>query len=454
MRTKLLPLIALAIIVASCGKPAGELVGAGKTGNFKEANPFGMIFIKKGSFMMGANTESALFEQPDNIMMTTVEAFWMDETEITNNEYRQFVTWVRDSIALTRLAEAEIDGFVVTDKDGDDIEFYGEPDRKAINWKKKIPWGSKDEEVQDALASMFYSDGKTMNTNRLYYTYSWVNMDEASLNRNKFDVSRGSYPEGASVRIDSFWIDKETGAIMDSTIRHPLREPRDLETHKIICVYPDTLVWKRDFEYSFNDPLLFKYFSHPGYGEYPVVGVSWEQAHAFCNWRTQYFNTFNREGANDYRLPSEAEWEYAARGGRKMAMYPWGSNYARDYKGCFFANFKPYRGAYNDDTGTTTVRVAQYRPNDFGLFDMAGNVAEWTRSSFRADANTSVHDLNPNFEYMARKDDPDILKKKVVRGGSWKDISYYMQCGVRTYEYQYETRTYIGFRCVRSYIGE
>ena len=75
-------------------------------------------------------------------------------------------------------------------------------------------------------------------------------------------------------------------------------------------------------------------------------------------------------------------------------------------------------------------------------------------SAYRSDANTNVHDLNPNFVYMARKDDPDILKKKVIRGGSWKDISFYLQCGVRTYEYQYESRPYIGFRCVRRYIGE
>ena len=196
------------------------------------------------------------------------------------------------------------------------------------------------------------------------------------------------------------------------------------------------------------------YFKQPGYAEYPVVGVTWEQAHAFCNWRTKYFNTYSAIEANDYRLPTEAQWEYAARGGRKMAMYPWGSNYARDGKGCFFANFKPYRGAYNDDTGTTTMKVAQFRPNDFGLFDMAGNVSEWTNSAYQSAANTHIHDLNPDYSYMARKADPDILKRKVVKGGSWKDISYFLQCGVRTYEYQYESRPYIGFRCVRSYIGD
>lgn len=446
--TKILPLVALTIALASCNKPAGELVGARNPGNFKEANPYGMVFIKKGSFMMGANTQSAVFEQPDNIMMATVEAFWMDETEITNNEYMQFVNWVRDSIAMTYLVAAGMTDFAVQPKDEDFDE-----ENFTLNWRKKIPWDSKDEDIIDALLPMYYSDGKTMKTNFLHYRYEWVNYDEAVLPRNKFDVATSRYPEGASVRVDTFWVD-ENGGILDSTIIRPLREPSDLLTKKIICIYPDTLVWRRDFQFSFNDPMLHMYFSHPGYAEYPVVGVTWEQAHAFCNWRTMLFNSHSSIPAQEYRLPTEAQWEYAARGGRKMAMYPWGNNYARDGKGCFLANFKPYRGAYNDDTGTTTTKVAQYRPNDFGLFDMAGNVAEWTNSAYQTSSNTTVHDLNPDYSYMARKSDPDILKRKVIKGGSWKDISYFLQCGVRSYEYQYESRPYIGFRCVRAYIGD
>jgi gliding motility-associated lipoprotein GldK len=446
--TKILPLmIVLTIGLASCNKPAGELVGAYKSSNFKEANPYGMLFIKKGSFMMGANTQSAVFEQPDNVVMVTVDAFWMDETEITNNEYRQFVNWVRDSIALTNLVAAGMTDYAIQPKDEDFDE-----ENFRLDWRKKVPWDSKEEDIVDALSSMFYSDG-TLKTSYLHYRYNWVNMDEALPQRNKFDVATSSYPKGATARVDTFWVD-EIGAIHDSTIYRPLREPKDLLTEKIICIYPDTLVWARDFQFSYNDPLLLMYFSHPGYAEYPVVGVTWEQAHAFCNWRTQLFNSASTIGANDYRLPTEAQWEYAARGGRKMAMYPWGGNYARDAKGCFFANFKPYRGAYNDDTGTTTMKVAQFRPNDFGLFDMAGNVAEWTSSAYNTSANTYTNDLNPNFQYNAKKDDPDILKRKVVKGGSWKDVSAYLRNGSRTYEYQYEDRCYIGFRCVRSHIGD
>jgi len=445
--SKILSVFAMVALFASCNGPAGELVGAHKPTNFKEANPYGMVFIKKGSFMMGENTQSAIFHQPDNILMVTVEPFWMDETEITNNEYRQFVNWVRDSIAYTHLIEAGLTDYAIQPRNEEfDEENY------RINWKKRIPWNSKEEEEIEALAPMFYEDGG-LRTISLYYNYSWMNYDQAQLPQNKFDVAKGRYPENATSRVDTFWID-ENGYIRDSTIIRPLRQPSDLRTHKIISIYPDTMVWIRDFQFAFNDPMLVGYFSYVGYYEYPVVGVTWEQAHAFCNWRTNYFASATNVDFHAYRLPTETEWEYAARGGRKMAMYPWGGNYARDAKGCFMANFKPYRGAYNDDTGTMTVRVAQFRPNDFGLFDMAGNVAEWTSSSYNPAANTYVSDVNPEFQYMARKEDSDMLKRKVIRGGSWKDISYYMQCGVRTFEYEFESRPYIGFRCVRSYIGD
>jgi len=444
--TKILPIIACAIALAGCNRPAGELVGVGQNGNFKEANPYGMVFIKKGSFEMGANSQNAMFGQDDNQFMATVEAFWMDETEITNSEYKQFVNWVRDSIAYTLLVQAGYEEYAEV---GRDDEFDEENFR--INWKKKIPWNSKDEDIVDALAPLFYTNGG-LKTTSFHYRYGYMNYDQAVLPENKFDVAKGCYPDGATSRVDTFWVD-ERNAIHDSTIVRPLREPSDLLSVAIINIYPDTMVWVRDFQYTYNDPMLLKYFSHRGFADYPVVGVTWEQAQAFCRWRTDYLAASGLD-AQIYRLPTEAEWEYAARGGRKLAAYPWGGNYARDSKGCFLANFKPYRGAYNDDTGTTTMKVAQFRPNDYGLFDMAGNVAEWTSSAYNTAANTYTNDLNPNFQYTARKDDPDILKRKVVKGGSWKDVSAYLRNGSRTYEYQYEDRCYIGFRCVRSHIGD
>ena len=449
---KLLPILVLVCCMVGCNPPAGELVGAVKSSQFQEAHPYGMVFIRKGSFLMGPNSQSAVFSQDDNNIMATVHAFWMDESEITNNEYRQFVNWVRDSIAYRYLIEEM----------GEDSEYALQSEYEVdedvmprINWKSKIPWEDRfvpDDPTAEALSPMFYAEGRgALRTTMLHYDYSWMNIDEVKKNANRFDITTGTYPEGATVRVDTFWV--ENGAILSKTIERSLREPKDAVTNTIISVYPDTMVWSRDFQFSYNDPLLHGYFWMPGYAEYPVVGVTWEQANAFCHWRTSFLKDVGGLMTNAYRLPTEAEWEYAARGGRKMAMYPWGDKYARDAEGCFLANFKPYRGSYYDDMGVSTMAVKQFYPNDFGLYDMAGNVAEWTASAYSAIANVSVHDMNPSYSYNARKDDPDILKRKVVKGGSWKDVSYYLQCGVRTYEYQYESRSYIGFRCVRSYIG-
>ena len=201
------------------------------------------------------------------------------------------------------------------------------------------------------------------------------------------------------------------------------------------------------------------YFWHPAYDDYPVVGVSWKQARAFSIWRTQLFNDFLRQydgtWVQDFRLPTESEWEYAARGGLDLSSYPWGGPYIRNTRGCFLANFKPLRGNYYDDGGIHTVPTMSYEPNDFGLYCMAGNVAEWTSNAYEESSLDYAHDLNMNYVYEAKDDDPPVLKRKVIRGGSWKgrwifspnEHSYY------TYEYQDTAKSYVGFRCVMSYLG-
>ena len=212
------------------------------------------------------------------------------------------------------------DELVIVPKETDEIDGV-EPDT-ILNWsmEHKIPWSQykTNAEVHAALRPLFYSD-HTFNTNRLHYHYSWKIYDQAKLQENKFDVAKGRYPEGARARVDSFWVD-ENGAIYDTTIIRRLVEPKDLYTECIISIYPDTMVWIRDFQYAYNDPKMLKYFSHHGYANYPVVGVTWEQAHAFCNWRTKIMADNTHLDAQVYRLPTEAEWEYAARGGRKMAI--------------------------------------------------------------------------------------------------------------------------------------
>src|SRR5690606_11510863 len=104
-----------------------------------------------------------------------------------------------------------------------------------------------------------------------------------------------------------------------------------------VTIYPDTLVWIRDFAYSSNEPFTRNYFSHPSFDDYPVVGLTWNQATAFGKWRTALYNQYKDEkdlNTEEYRLPSESEWEYAARGGHELAPYPWGGYYIRNAKGC------------------------------------------------------------------------------------------------------------------------
>ena len=447
---KFLPIIMLAIGLSACNKPAGELVGTYISGPTSDVDPLGMVFIRKGSFLMGANEQSAIFTQNDNNVMVSVSAFWMDAHEITNSEYRQFVHWVRDSIARTMLAEEGLEEYKIALENP-----VGDKDY-ILNWKEKIRWAERMEEgsdVANALEPLFYEDGRgPLQTGRLHYNYSWVNLDAATAKGNRFDVTTGSYPAGATVKVDSFWV--ENDVIKSMTITRALREPKDLKTNTIICVYPDTAVWVRDFEYSYNEPLLYSYFSMPGYSDYPVVGVTWEQAHAFCHWRTDLLRNEGKQIANQYRLPSEAEWEYAARGGRRAATYPWGDRYARDSKGCFLANFKPMRGNYTEDGYFLPSAVGTYDPNDYGLYDMAGNVAEWTDDTYDETTATFALDMNPSYKYEAREGDTKVMKRKVLKGGSWKDVGAYLQCGMRDFEYQDVCRPSIGFRCVRTHIGD
>jgi gliding motility-associated lipoprotein GldK len=152
-------------------------------------------------------------------------------------------------------------------------------------------------------------------------------------------------------------------------------------------------------------------------------------------------------------LPTEHEWEYAARGGHDLAPYPWGGYYTRNAKGCLLANFKPGRGNYPEDGGQYTVKADAYFPNDYGLFNMSGNVAEWTSSAFYENAYSFMHDLNPDIRYDAKDDDPEAFKRKVTRGGSWKDIAWFLQTGNRHWEYQDTTKSYIGFRCALTFLG-
>lgn len=463
-------LVIATMLFAACSKPKGQLVGIySKTG--PEATPYGMVHIPRGSFKMGPNDQSVTWAIQPSQKDVSIDAFWMDITEITNGEYRQFVTWVRDSIARTELARMEVE----LGTEAEDARYFkvqydpyneaAEPDT-ILNWKVKIPWNARwtydgDEEENAtyiAVNKVFFQsanklDGKQLNSHIMNYQYDWIDWAQAKKPGNYFNPKTAQYNEGAFVTIDTaYW---ENGKIIDTVVVKPLRNRGDLIARKIINIYPDTMCWLTEYTYSYNEPAMMNYFAHPSYAYFPVVGITWEQAVAFTHWRTGIYKSLSKmPRAQEYRLPSESEWEYAARGGRFNAQYPWGGPYVRDSKGCFMANFKPMRGNYTEDGYLIPSHVGSFDPNDFGLYDMAGNVAEWTKTSYAETLNEFTHDFNPSYDYNAHANDPKVMRRKIIKGGSWKDVGAYLQCGMRDYEYQERCRPSIGFRCVRSHIAD
>ena len=447
-----LVLLTLSLFIASCGsKNRGELIGVKQKKWFGE-KPFGMTLIEGGAYIMGKSDEDIAQLQNAPARTVTVPSFYMDETEITNSEYRQFVYWVKDSIALSMLArkadELELgednkDGigeFAFQDADTSKLsEFqkymranYYDLDEdlyagRALNWDADLTWETEDytdqnyAEVMDSLylpPEQWYNGEIKLDVAKLVYSYTWFDAESAA---------------AESKRTKKQFID-----------RTPFIKKEEVQ------IYPDTTVWIKDFMYSYNEPMHNDYFSHPAYQDYPVVGVSWNQAVAFCNWRTNFKNGYQRSkgdpSVSRFRLPNEGEWEYAARGGIPSGTYPWGSPYLLNDRACFLANFKPLRGDYASDQAVYTVEAKSYLPNDYNLYNMAGNVAEWTNSSHNSGAYDYVASLNPS---MSLPNEP----KKVVRGGSWKDVAYFLRVSSRDYEYSDTSRSYIGFRTVQDYMG-
>lgn len=426
-------------LFGSCNRDwTSQLTSVQNRKPYFEPIPYGMNFIKQGSLNIGPS-EQEVDQSKTPVKTVSVPSFWMDDTEITNNEYRQFVFWVRDSIARQLLSETVPEFMISEGKKGVILE------TPRLNWQEPIEW--KNPDYQSALEEMYippaerFFSKKELDTRKLKYEYYWIDYRQAAKRANSYNFETQNYG----------------GTVVDATGKAaPVQNRSSFIMHETTPVYPDTLVWIRDFTFSYNEPLTEKYFSHVAYDDYPLVGVTWAQAVAFCNWRTKQLNTFQEmiknPGVMDYRLPSEVEWEYAARGGHQMTLYPWGSYYTRNQEGSFVANFKPMRGNYVSDsrTNVTTMKVANYIPNSYGLYDMAGNVAEWTSNAYDESAYDIISDFSPDFQYNAKPQDPPAMKRKVIRGGSWKDIAYYIQVSTRSFEYQDSAKSYIGFRCIRS----
>jgi len=406
------------VLLAACGKKeGGQLLGVLDRPKWKGINPYGMVYVPSGTLHIGTGDEDLSKQMVSRPKSISIQGFFMDDTEITNNEYRQFVNWVSDSLAHRKLGEEHLLEGTENDQ---------QPPVERIDWEAEIDWAAEtdgEEEGGTPLEDLYYQGNerfagrKELDVTKMVFEYQWYDWQKAAHDRTSNRTS------------------------------HIHREK--------IKVYPDTLAWVRDYAYSYNEPMTRNYFWHPAFDDYPVVGVNWKMAKAFCYWRAKIWDMYGESEVNteDFRLPTEHEWEWAARGGRAEAPYPWGAYYTRNAKGCLLANFKPGRGNYPEDGGLYTVKADGYYPNDYGLFCMAGNVAEWTETAFYENAYSFAHDLNPDIRYDAKEEDPKTAKRKVIRGGSWKDVAFFLQTGTRSWEYQDTTKCYIGFRCVLAFLG-
>ena len=409
--------------------------------------------------------------------------------------------------------------------------------------------------------------------------YEWDNMPRkvtvSSFYLDQTEVSNLAYREYV------FWLNRVYGEDYPSVVQNAL---------------PDTLVWRDRLAY--NEPLVQSYFRHPSYQNYPVVGVTWLQANDYANWRSDRVNenllieagildfdpdqknenNFNtdaylagqyeglvNEGKEDldptgtgirnvrfedgimlpkYRLPTEAEWEYAALGliGNTLynrvverRNYPWNGESIRTddtkYYGSFVANFKRGNGDYMgvagnlNDGASLPAQVGSYWPNDYGLYNMAGNVSEWVLDVYRPMSFQYVADYNPyrgnvyknvkkdmdggvaekdslgRIQYVDISDDEAATRKnyrkadnvnyrdgdyqstvqadwlseddqnstammydygvttlisdkaRVVKGGSWNDPAYFLSPSIRRFLDEDHSASTIGFRCAMIRVG-
>jgi sulfatase modifying factor 1 len=342
---------------------------------------------------------------------------------------------------------------------------------KSIDARKTFAYDSLDKEAENTLYQRSRREplGKDYKSNDLHRS-TLMTMDQ---NTNKVWVDTTGYTEQWS----EFSKLNDTNSLRGTILQNPgqdldlgftnskgshnaIRGHSDRSRFIIkerINIYPDTLCWVRDFTYANKSAMTQNYFWNTAYDNYPVVGVTWSQAKAFSVWRTQIFHSWLQSNGdlfvNDFRLPTESEWERGARGDLDNMQYPWGGPYIRNSSGCFLANFKPMRGRYFEDGGFYTVKVYSYNPNGFGLYCMAGNVAEWCSTAYDESTYEFAHDMAQDFEYDAKDGEAPVKKRKVLRGGSWKDIGYYLMNATRTYEYQDTAKSYIGFRNTMTHLG-
>lgn len=255
------------LALSSClgPKSASSAVGGELTGihgvAYNEPAPYGMVAVKSGYLKVGLQEQDSLWGDNAPTKEVSVDGFWMDETEVTNAKYRQFVFWVRDSIIRERLADPAYGGDETYKIEEDK---YGNPVTPHLNWSKPIPWRKPNEDELRAIESVYVTHPvtgvKMLDARQMNYKYEVYDHTAAALRKNRINPlerdlnTDHSLPEDQTVMIskDTAYLDDD-GRIVQETITRPLSSAYDFLSTYIVNIYPDTTCWVNDFANSENE---------------------------------------------------------------------------------------------------------------------------------------------------------------------------------------------------------
>jgi formylglycine-generating enzyme len=471
--------------------------------------PPNMVYIRGGSTTIRYNQSST---DTNSIKKVSLKAFFIDKTEVTNQQYRVFTEWVIDSIAVVQYLK-------------DDKYFMSD---------KKNEKTSESTGTTVATAPADTTGGRTASTDSTVKTGPEFSMLNADSTRKRIDWTKVSHrkifesndpeirskiapllDENGNIRKDKYIFNYTyLRTINTVSTGNPKAKTRKYVSEPV-TVYPNEGAWAEDLTNSQTELLVENYFKVPPYDDYPVVGVTWKQARAFAYWRsitaTEYTNMpeYMKYYHFTYTLPSEAQWVYAASGYYDMirsnmdtasvdttgaaAITAKSDTFVTQHDSTYVAaviaqskakangskdqtaapevaaeapiidstpvhtdekgmltNFKQDEGDYWEDGAALTLPVMAYAPNEFGLYNMEGNVSEWMLDAYSPSTYSFVSDLDPVLQYDADSTDAEAMHRKVVRGGSFISNAKALSPYYRDLELDNVSHCYLGFRCVMS----
>ena len=499
--------VGITLLFSSCNSGSGHLLGVQGRKVFFPEIPLGMIYIPSGSYTMGASDEDVPFLHQSRAHVVSIHSLYMDQTEITNNEYREFVEWVKDSIMLERVYENtnptgnnEIDEELIGDmlnhpdiyydetnlewKEFDPAQPYENRELFAFSWKVR---GIKDEQIIPLISDMYlrpnerFYKRREIDTRKLKFRYYWINL-RAAAQQGRVNIVRDGYDADANYTQPSLdpqhrdlknppnaFTGEPEGQDLDLGHFNKIGQNNALRSHEdrsrfiideVINVYPDTLCWVRDFTYSFNDPMTNMYFWHPAYDEYPVVNISRKGAELYCEWLTIEANKIlketNKPLMNDLRIPVDLEWAYAASSRKNQPKYANGNEYLRDSKGKYEMNYMCYSKEQCRYDSIKKLHVPKKEIVDLkSKEENPGFVAD---GAFHT---STVKGYNPNsyglygmagnVSEMVNTFDKKTMKYLRIgtKGGSWFSCDYFLEIDADDeYPDEVEASPLIGFRPV------